>query len=805
MDGASNTASLPEIYNLPEELRALPQWLLAGPDKAPMKLVNGRPINASIHRRTDFMSFDAAVAASAITGLHIGFVLTPQDPFLCIDMDVKNNETHPGKESVWTKPEDMARYWEFAKGVNSYTERSRSGWGLHIFVKGTLPCGIRGKGIEIYPHERFIICTGNRLPELPATIEDGQELLDDIISSELERGGKHKLFADWPEPKGAARPDDAVLVAIRGGNSGEKFDLLWSGKWQDVESLDPGIRLYPSQSEADCAMLEILWWHTGYQRDQTKRLFRQSQLAQWDTLRNCRRDKSLDNDRYLDLTLKNVCAFESARREAEVEARASAFRAETPRNILRKITPPPFNLNDVPPAIARFAHARAQASGEDVSGVTVAALVAAAAMIHDGMKLELQPETGWIVCARIWAFLCGSSGDGKSPSINAATAQIRTAHDELYKCWIAANPPKKGKASEKDDGPPCPKIYTSDATVAALSEVLKDNDRGILLLTHELGTLLGRLDGGSNGAGASERAHWLQLRDGGQHQIDRVTRGSVYVKNWSASILGACTQKNLRDMIRALPEDGLIQRFIPCLVGLPNLDAAGDARGEQMAWDGLLSQIYTATGMFHHTSRAILSPSARDLFQKEQREIRETVHTLDDNYSAFASHLTKHRGMLGEVALVFHVIESMPLPHGAMSFPAAIAAETMQRAINFMRTVRRHAWALYSSVLSISPAYELARSMARSLLAEKEPLATTSRDWMRQHCKDYRTADKSLQVEGLSILEDAGWISGDWKDLYAGSPRKYQVHPRIYELYGSEGKILQAKREAVRSMFGVDN
>jgi len=129
----------------------------------------------------------------------------------------------------------------------------------------------------------------------------------------------------------------------------------------------------------------------------------------------------------------------------------------------------------------------------------------------------------------------------------------------------------------------------------------------------------------------------------------------------------------------------------------------------------------------------------------------------------------------------------------------------MQRAINFMRTVRRHAWALYSSVLSISPAYELARSMARSLLAEKEPLATTSRDWMRQHCKDYRTADKSLQVEGLSILEDAGWISGDWKDLYAGSPRKYQVHPRIYELYGSEGKILQAKREAVRSMFGEDN
>jgi hypothetical protein len=63
----------------------------------------------------------------------------------------------------------------------SYTEKSRSGRGFHIILRGTLP--FKGKnnlaGVEIYKAARYFIMTGDTL--LYRTIEENQEAIDYVV------------------------------------------------------------------------------------------------------------------------------------------------------------------------------------------------------------------------------------------------------------------------------------------------------------------------------------------------------------------------------------------------------------------------------------------------------------------------------------------------------------------------------------------------------------------------------------------------------------------------------------------------
>ena len=65
----------------------------------------------------------------------------------------------------------------------SYTEKSKSGRGFHILVKGDIPFKGKNnlKGVEIYKQSRFFIMTGDVL--LYDTIVENQEALDYILDT----------------------------------------------------------------------------------------------------------------------------------------------------------------------------------------------------------------------------------------------------------------------------------------------------------------------------------------------------------------------------------------------------------------------------------------------------------------------------------------------------------------------------------------------------------------------------------------------------------------------------------------------
>ncbi|MDE2317292.1 MAG: hypothetical protein KGK06_12870, partial [Xanthomonadaceae bacterium] len=68
-----------------------------------------------------------------------------------MDLDVKDE----------TPPEVLARFQKIIETFDSYTERSTSGRGYHIWLKGDIGAGRRRDGVEVYSQERFIVCTGN--------------------------------------------------------------------------------------------------------------------------------------------------------------------------------------------------------------------------------------------------------------------------------------------------------------------------------------------------------------------------------------------------------------------------------------------------------------------------------------------------------------------------------------------------------------------------------------------------------------------------------------------------------------------
>lgn len=257
---------------LPAELRECPQWLVSGEDKAPRSVRTGGQL-ADVRNRSLYCTYDEAVAYAQEHGMDVGFALTSEDPFVVIDLDKPETQ------------EQADRHTKILEAFDSFTEHSRSGLGLHIWLRGTTPRGARRDKVEVYSSDRYIICTGR--PYKNVAISDRQELLDTLFQ-EISRGSGALANLEELAP---LQPDaDVVHMASHAAN-GDKFDQLCNGDWEND---------YPSQSEADYALMNMFAYYSR-SNEQCKRLFRLSALG--------RRDKA-QRDAYLERMLAKIRAEE---------------------------------------------------------------------------------------------------------------------------------------------------------------------------------------------------------------------------------------------------------------------------------------------------------------------------------------------------------------------------------------------------------------------------------------------------------------------------------------------------------------
>lgn len=268
--------------NVPSELRILDQWVGWRAQKRPDGTLAKVPLNpidgaeARVNDSTTWADFEqTTVQADHCKWSGVGFVLTANDPYVGIDLDhVRNPETGELHPTVA----------EWVRTLDSYTEASPSGTGLHVFIRASvvrpfvkaLPdVGARAK-IEVYGEGRYLTVTGDRLPASPESIEDGQLVLNAILEG----------LRDVPKTHQEAHPllvtsltsdDLAVIVKVAQFPDADKFRRLMTG-----DTLG-----YPSKSEADFALVNLLGYGSDWNLGQIDRIFRASGLmdGKWDSAR----------------------------------------------------------------------------------------------------------------------------------------------------------------------------------------------------------------------------------------------------------------------------------------------------------------------------------------------------------------------------------------------------------------------------------------------------------------------------------------------------------------------------------------
>ena len=189
--------------NIPEDLRKLNQWVCANEgSKVPMQA--NRPYPASSTNPDTWASFEDALW-SVEHGYYdyLGFVFNDNG---IVGIDIDDGFLPNGGVS------DLATdiIWK----CDSYVEKSKSGRGFHIFVKGNVP--FKGKnnlaGVEVYKTARFFIMTGDRLGHRSDIIHN-QEALDYIVDKYFPETRERKTTTvtpriynpEWDSPKGSKR------------------------------------------------------------------------------------------------------------------------------------------------------------------------------------------------------------------------------------------------------------------------------------------------------------------------------------------------------------------------------------------------------------------------------------------------------------------------------------------------------------------------------------------------------------------------------------------------------------------------
>lgn len=297
--------------NIPSEMREYPQWCLANALKAPvMPNIAGGTYNCS-PTVGPWLTFNDACRWAKELGLGIGFILTENDPFTCIDFDIKDGQSidrSTGEHlppSKWTQMFQIERYLAIKQAFNSYTELSTSQKGMHIWIRGTVPkTGLKRDGVEIYTKDRFMVCTGIAVDELYYSIfsdivlacypridvlpiAERQDLLNRLVEEVGAAGAGVSL--DVLEELEPTETDEVIWARALAADNATKFRALCEGDWAGMG--------YPSQSEADLSLLSMFTFYSK-SNSQVRRMFRQTGLGV--------REKAVKDDRYLNASLKLI-------------------------------------------------------------------------------------------------------------------------------------------------------------------------------------------------------------------------------------------------------------------------------------------------------------------------------------------------------------------------------------------------------------------------------------------------------------------------------------------------------------------
>ena len=217
-----------------------------------------------------------------------------------------------------------------------------------------------------------------------------------------------------------------------------------------------------------------------------------------------------------------------------------------------------------------------------------------------GRKVTVRPKAAddWSVVPNMWGVCIGPPGVMKSPAQSDGLRPVRLLADKAREMWLlekaeydirsaaarartenakkeAAKLPAKDKDAQirdlfkprQDDGeePKLRRYMTTNASVEALGDLLRQNPNGVLIDRDEMLSLLDRLDEEGR---ADERGFFLSGANGDTpYTFDRIARGlNLHIPAVCISMIGGTQPARISQYLAHLRRggrgnDGLIQRF----------------------------------------------------------------------------------------------------------------------------------------------------------------------------------------------------------------------------------------------------
>lgn len=259
-------------------MRRLPRWLCyelradpKHPDKPRKVPMQARRIGleAASTRSDTWSTFDAAVEALARCSDYRGIGFALGGGFVGADLD--HCIVPDGTIAAWAVP--------IIRTLDSYTEVSVSGTGIHVIARGSLPEGRRRKGgLEVYDWGRYFTVSGRHVERTRKTVEERSRELALVHSRYLRDDPVMPARLPSADRSLTIPADDAdLLERAAKARNGAKFQALYAG---DLAG-------HGSGSEADLALCNLLAFWTGGDAARMDRLFRSSGLyrPKWDTRR----------------------------------------------------------------------------------------------------------------------------------------------------------------------------------------------------------------------------------------------------------------------------------------------------------------------------------------------------------------------------------------------------------------------------------------------------------------------------------------------------------------------------------------
>lgn len=470
----------------------------------------------------------------------------------------------------------------------------------------------------------------------------------------------------------------------------------------------------------------------------------------------------------------------------------------------------PLRSEMLPSSLRTWCYDSAERMQAPADYIAVSAITMLGSLIGRQLCIRPKEHDNWSVKPNVWGILVGQPSMMKSPCLKEARRfldaidrhngkefeGIAHAYDRQMLAYQMELEAAKRKARgakthedreraiddlvDKPEEPTRTRIYTQDATVEKLQQLLIENPRGMLLLRDEL---IGFLRGLDKPGCEGSRAFFLEAWEGnGRFSVDRIGRGSITIDGVCCAVLGCATPGGISSyVVDALGNgegaDGLLQRF--SLISYPDdieefrytdrhpdtaaMDRAGEAfdRCNQVDANAMQAACYNDSLPFLR-----YDSEAQPYFEKWYTELAERCRSGNE-HTALQAHLMKFSKLVPALSLIFHVCEGNTGQVGITPFMQAAA---------WAEYAESHARRLYRNALH-DITYEATRELLRHIENGDLQNNFTQRDVYRP---GWTHLTKDTSTEALSELMATGHIRSvlDSKSEGGRPTLRYELHPK---------------------------